>query len=147
MKGGPINLPRAVMAGLAAAVVLDTTAQVAWKLAVSAVPRRASLAAAAAQGASSPSFFAAMAALGAQLYNWIRVLARADLSFAQPITALGYVTVLAISGRWLHEPMPAPKLIGVGLILAGVFCISRTPLRTTRPASGRRTHALDSVSP
>ena len=38
-----------------------------------------------------------MVALVAQLANWLWVLAQADLSFAQPITALSYITVLAFS--------------------------------------------------
>ena len=61
----------------------------------------------------------------------MRVLARADLSFAQPFTALGYITVLAISAHSLHEQISAPKVLGVALILLGVFFISRTPFRTT----------------
>ena len=72
-----------------------------------------------------------MLAFGAQLFNWVRVLARADLSFAQPFTALSYISVLAISAHSLHENISTAKVLGVALILLGVFFISRTPFRTT----------------
>ncbi len=129
MNRAPTRMPGAVAAGLALAVVLDTAAQVAWKLAVPVDPRR-SLIGAVAATAASPWFYLTLAALVAQLVNWIRVLARADLSFAQPITALGYVTVLAVSGLALGERVPPAKVAGVALILVGVACISRTPFRT-----------------
>ena len=54
----------------------------------------------------------------------------ADLSFAQPFTALSYVTVLALSHLLLHEHLSAGRMGGVGLILTGVFLISRTPSTT-----------------
>ena len=56
-------------------------------------------------------------------------------SFAQPITALSYVTVLAISARFLHEDLPPSRLAGVGLILAGVWLVSRTPAETAEGAA------------
>lgn len=126
-----MKLPCALIGGLVLAIVLDTIIQVTWKLAVSGVPGDASLAATVRKAVANPYFWAAMAAFGAQLFNWVRVLARADLSFAQPFTALGYITVLAISAHSLHEQISAPKVLGVALILLGVFFISRTPFRTT----------------
>ncbi|MFI5336911.1 MAG: EamA family transporter [Opitutales bacterium] len=122
--------PAAVVVGLALAVVLDTFIQITWKLAVADVPGDPSLAAVLRGVLPNPLFVAAMLAFTAQLWNWMRVLARADLSFAQPFTALSYLTVLAISARSLHEPVGATRMIGVGLILLGVFLISRTPYRT-----------------
>jgi drug/metabolite transporter (DMT)-like permease len=136
MKRAQTKLPGAVVVGLMLAIVLDTFIQIAWKLAVSHVPGDASLAATARGAFSSPLFYAAMLAFGAQLYNWLRVLARADLSFAQPFTALSYISVLAISSHSLHENISASKMFGVVLIFLGVFFISRTPFYTAN-ASGR----------
>ncbi len=133
MHPATTRMPGAVAAGLALAVILDTAAQVAWKLAVPVDPGR-SLAGAVAAAVTSPWFGLALAALAAQLVNWLRVLARADLSFAQPFTALGYVTVLAVSGLALGERVPPARVAGVALILIGVACVSRTPVRT--PAAG-----------
>jgi drug/metabolite transporter (DMT)-like permease len=136
MKSGATKLPGAVIVGLVLAVVLDTIIQITWKVAVSGVPRDAPLAVAMVGVLSSPFFYAAMLAFGAQLWNWLRVLARADLSFAQPFTALSYITVLGLSSRWLHEHVSPAKGVGVSLILVGVFFISRTPFRTNHPDGG-----------
>lgn len=108
------------MAGLILAVALDTVIQLTWKLGVG----RGMLA--------SPWFWVAMLAFAVQLANWLRVLARADLSYAQPFTALSYLTVLALSRRYLHETVSGCQWLGVGLILAGVFLISRTPSLTPK---------------
>jgi drug/metabolite transporter (DMT)-like permease len=126
----PPKLPGAVVVGLILAIVLDTFIQITWKLAVSPIPSDASVVATTRGALSSPLFYAAMLAFGAQLFNWIRVLARADLSFAQPFTALSYISVLAISCHSLHENLSVSKMAGVAFILVGVFFISRTPFRT-----------------
>jgi drug/metabolite transporter (DMT)-like permease len=124
------KVPRPVVAGLCLAVVLDTVIQIAWKLAVSGIPAGASTAATLRGALSSPFFYAAMLTFGAQTWNWLRVLARADLSFAQPFTALSYLSVLTLSSHSLHESLSLTRVSGVGLILLGVFLISRTPSRT-----------------
>jgi drug/metabolite transporter (DMT)-like permease len=124
------KIPRPVVAGLCLAVVLDTAIQIAWKLAVSGIPAGASATATLAGALASPFFYAAMLAFGAQMWNWLRVLARADLSFAQPFTALSYISVLTLSSHSLHESLSLAKIAGVGLILLGVFLISRTPSLT-----------------
>ncbi len=140
MKRVPTKLPGAVVVGLVLAIVLDTFIQITWKLAVSPIPSDASVVATVHGALSSPLFYAAMLAFGAQLFNWMRVLARADLSFAQPFTALSYISVLAISCRSLGENLSVSKIFGVALILVGVFFISRTPFHTTRNDS--RTPAI-----
>jgi drug/metabolite transporter (DMT)-like permease len=130
MEHGESKLPVAVIVGIVLAIILDTIIQTTWKLAVAGVPESASLVSTAREAAANPWFWAAMAAFIAQLFNWMRVLARADLSFAQPFTALSYISVLAISAHSLHEDISAQKVLGVALILLGVVFISRTPFRT-----------------
>ena len=78
-----------------------------------------------------------MLAFAAQLLNWMRVLSRADLSFAQPFTALSTITVLAVSVLSLHERLSLFKIIVIGLVLLGVYFISRTPHRTGNAAGDR----------
>ena len=126
------RLPGAVIGGLALAVVLDTIIQIAWKIAVAGLPETAPLTAVARQVLANPFFYVAMIGFAAEFFNWLRVLAHADLSFAQPITALSYISVLAISSFWLHEAVSARKIAGVALILVGVACISRTTASTAR---------------
>ncbi len=127
-------VPPAVLAGLALAIVLDTVIQVTWKLSVAGLPADATLRATVSGVLSGPYFYVAMLAFGAQLFNWMRVLSRADLSYAQPFTALSYLTVLTLSSHTLHEHLTPARLCGVALILAGVFLISRTPHRTPEAA-------------
>lgn len=127
-RSGQLSL--AITVGLVLAVVLDTFIQIAWKMAVAGVPPTASLRRLTASVLASGWFYAAMLGFAAQLWNWLRVLARADLSFAQPFTALSYLTVLTLSHDLLHESLTATRLGGVTLILLGVYCVSRTPVRT-----------------
>ena len=115
------RIPGAVVGGLIAAVILDTVIQIAWKRAVGGIADGGSPVATLAAAAKSPFFFAAMAAFAAQFFNWLQVLKSADLSFAQPFTALSYVSVLTISHRSLHEDISAAKVFGVGLIFVGVL--------------------------
>lgn len=122
--------PAVVVVGLVLAVVLDTFIQITWKLAVADVPAGATAPATLRWVLSTPLFYAAMLAFAAQLWNWMRVLARADLSFAQPFTALSYLAVLGISARSLDEHISVARGVGVALILLGVFLISQTPFRT-----------------
>ena len=124
------RLPAAVVVGLCLAVALDTLIQITWKLAVAGAPADASVTATLRTVLANPWFAVAMVAFAAQLWNWTRVLARADLSFAQPFTALSYLTVLGVSARSLHETISPARGAGVALILLGVFLISRTPFRT-----------------
>jgi drug/metabolite transporter (DMT)-like permease len=126
-----MKMPRSVWVGLMLAIVLDTVIQIFWKLAVSHIPQDASAMSTARAALHAPAFYAAMGAFAAQLFNWTRVLARADLSFAQPFTALSYITVLAFSSHSLHEHVSLIRILGVAMIFLGVYFISRTPHETT----------------
>jgi drug/metabolite transporter (DMT)-like permease len=54
------------------------------------------------------------------------VLSLADVSLAQPITALGYVTVACMSYLLWHETLTIVQIIGIGSILIGVSLVSST---------------------
>ncbi len=70
-----------------------------------------------------------------QFGNWMSILARADLSYSQPITALSVVTVTASSYVLLGEHVTSLRLVGMLLILTGVWFISMTEQRTTADSS------------
>jgi len=132
MRAG-MKIPLSVIAGLILVVVLDTFVQISWKFALSGIPVSASAAATTRQVFSGIFFYLALLALGAQFFSWMHILSKTDLSFALPITALSYLTVLAVSNRALHESVSATKLAGVALILVGVYFITRTSYRTASP--------------
>lgn len=120
--------------GIALTIVVDTLVQVAWKYALDGIPTTASFAVVARTVAINPVFYLAMLAFAAQLFIWLRLLAESDLSFAQPLTAVSYISVLAISHHSLNETISGSKLTGVALIFIGIYFITRTPHRTTAPA-------------
>jgi drug/metabolite transporter (DMT)-like permease len=68
-----------------------------------------------------------------QLWNWLDVLERSDLSYSQPITSLSLITVLAFSVAFLGERLDLLKVAGIALILAGVWFISRGPHHSHAP--------------
>ena len=58
-----------------------------------------------------------------QFLDWIYVLGNADLSFAQPFTALSYVVVSGCAVAFFHEHLTPFRVVGIGLILAGVVLV------------------------
>jgi drug/metabolite transporter (DMT)-like permease len=57
---------------------------------------------------------------------WLVVLSRESLSFAYPFASLTYVLILVFDFAILNEPLSALRWGGVGLIIAGLFLVSRT---------------------
>ena len=52
---------------------------------------------------------------------WMAALTRFELSYAYPFMSLSFVLVLGLSVPFLHEAITAPKIIGMGLIVAGII--------------------------
>lgn len=119
-------MPPVLVAGLVAAIVLDTLLQVAWKQAALTLPGGLSLIGVIGVVLHQPLFLLVGVLFVAQMINWLNVLDKADVSFALPITALSYVSVAAVSGFILHEPITLPRIAGIALILAGVVLVARS---------------------
>ncbi len=126
------RLPPALVAGLVAAIVLDTLLQVLWKTAALGLPAASSPALLVAAVLHQPLFLVVGLLFVAQMVNWLMVLDKADVSFALPITALSYVSVAAVSALILHEHITWQKMAGIALILGGVVLISRSGYDTRR---------------
>ena len=58
-----------------------------------------------------------------QFLDWLWVLGNADLSFAQPFTALSYVAVSGCAVAFFHERLTVLRVMGIGCILAGVALV------------------------
>lgn len=56
---------------------------------------------------------------------WMAAMTKLPISLAYPLTSLGYVLVLGLSCLLLGETFNAFKLVGVILIMAGVFVSSQ----------------------
>ncbi len=128
----PRKVPLRVVLGLVAAVALDTILQIFWKTAAVKLPSETGSAMSLLAIFREPLFLLVVCIMLVQLINWMAVLAHSDLSFAQPFTALSYISVGAISAIFLNEPIDAQQALGVACVLAGVYFISRTDHMTDR---------------
>ncbi len=120
-----------VVIGLSIAIVLDTIVQLCWKLAVvrsghDDAPLLDLLNAMLHQ----PLTYLLLVLFIAQFVNWIIVLGKADLSYAQPITAMSYVLTCFGSAALFGDRLPPQRWLGIALILGGVWFVSRTAHRT-----------------
>ena len=69
-----------------------------------------------------------------QLVNWLKVLEHADLSYAQPITSLSYVSVCVLSAHLFGEHIGPAKAAGILCIFSGVWLVSKgKPLADPAP--------------
>jgi multidrug transporter EmrE-like cation transporter len=55
---------------------------------------------------------------------WIFVLRKMELSVAYPMVSLGYVFVMFFSACFLQEGLYLTKLLGTGMIVAGVIVLN-----------------------
>lgn len=118
------KLPLRLTLGLALAVALDTVVQIFWKSGADAIP--VNTAADALTLAQHPLILAVIVLRVCQLVNWLMVLAHADLSYAQPITSLSYVSVCILSVVYLNEKVDSLELMGITFMLAGVWFVCST---------------------
>ena len=54
---------------------------------------------------------------------WMAVLSQADLSYAYPLAATGYILIAILSWIFFKEPLTAAKIGGILLIIIGVIMI------------------------
>ncbi len=59
-------------------------------------------------------------------FLWIIILSRIDLSVAIPMSALNYILIPAFAVLFLKEQMPPLRWVGIAVIIAGVFFISKS---------------------
>jgi drug/metabolite transporter (DMT)-like permease len=133
MTVSDLSAKRLVFFGLVVAIALDTAGQLLWKLAATRLPASLSPAVLLAAVVHDPLPLLVVGVFLVQLVNWLLVLERADLSYAQPITALSYVSVGLLSAAWFGESLDTAKLIAIGLILVGVILVSAGPPASRTP--------------
>jgi len=126
------RFPIRLVIGLAVAIALDTALQLVWKTGVADLPDASSLRELAVAVARHPIFILVVALMAAQLGNWLKVLDHADLSYAKPFTSLSYVTVCVLSVVILGEHIAALQIVGIAIVVAGVWCVSQTGRTTLR---------------
>ena len=126
-----LSLRLRLVLGLATAILLDTGVQIFWKIGVIDIPDSVLPWELLGAVIERPIFLVVVALMVAQLFNWLHVLSLADLSFAKPFTSLSYVTVSVVAAIWLGERLHIVQIAGIGIIIAGVWCVSRSkPVET-----------------
>lgn len=58
------------------------------------------------------------------LFTWLALISKVNLSFAHPMTSLVYVTIPLCASWLLHEQLSWHQIIGIVIIVVGVFIIS-----------------------
>jgi drug/metabolite transporter (DMT)-like permease len=121
-----VRVPLRLVIGLAVAIALDTGLQLVWKAGIAGIPDTTSVWETIVAVALNPIFILVVVLMAAQLVNWLKVLDHADLSYAKPFTSLSYVTVCFLSVLLLGEHVAAMQIVGIIVVIAGVWCVSMT---------------------
>jgi drug/metabolite transporter (DMT)-like permease len=61
----------------------------------------------------------------------LALLSRADLSYVQPVTSIGYILIALLGHFALRERISWERWLGICVIAAGVMLVGKTPTRTT----------------
>lgn len=60
------------------------------------------------------------------LFIWLMVLSRVDLSFAYPLTSLGYIFTAIIGYAFLNEGLSITRFVGILIIIIGVYLVAKS---------------------
>jgi len=76
--------------------------------------------------AFEPHIMGGMACYACSLVVWIMALSRVPVSIAYPMLSIGYVVNAFIAWQWFGEPLATQKLLGIGIIIVGVYLVARS---------------------
>jgi len=57
---------------------------------------------------------------------WVLALSRVDVSIAYPMLSIGYIVNAIAASHLFNEPMGLGKIIGIGVIILGVYILARS---------------------
>jgi len=57
---------------------------------------------------------------------WILALSRVDVSIAYPMLSIGYIVNAVAAWHLFDEPMNLGKVVGIGVIIVGVYILARS---------------------
>ncbi len=75
---------------------------------------------------SSPWLLLGVALQATFFFTYLALLSRADVSLVLPMTAVDYIVVALLAQWLLGEAVTPARWAGIGLIVAGVFLVSRS---------------------
>ena len=74
----------------------------------------------------NPYVFIGMLCYVVNVFLWFDIVSKENLSYVYPFLSLAYAAVVLASALVLGEQLSWQRLIGVGVIMAGVFIVSQT---------------------
>lgn len=74
----------------------------------------------------SPFIWVGLIAYGFSLVVWLVALSRVDVGLAYPMLSIGYILVAIAGHFWLQEPLTMERMLGIIVIMVGVFLLTRT---------------------
>jgi drug/metabolite transporter (DMT)-like permease len=73
-----------------------------------------------------PALWLALSAYGLSVVVWLVALSRVPVSQAYPMLSMGYVINIGLAWWLLGEVPNAQRVIGIGVIVAGVVLVARS---------------------
>jgi len=100
-------------------VLLNAAAQLLLKAGTNAMPLGVRL-------AIGPHIVAGLACYVVSVVVWIVALSRVPVSIAYPMLSIGYVVNAIAAWYLLGEAVTPMRLVGIGIIVLGVFIVARS---------------------
>jgi multidrug transporter EmrE-like cation transporter len=100
-------------------VLLNAAAQLLLKTGTNAMPLGLRL-------AIEPHILAGLACYVVSVVVWIVALSRVPVSIAYPMLSIGYVVNAIAAWYLLGEAVTPMRLVGIGIIVFGVFIVARS---------------------
>lgn len=76
--------------------------------------------------ATQPYIVAGIGCYVVSVVVWILALSRVEVSVAYPMLSVGYVLNALAAWYWFGEAVTPARLIGIGIIILGVFIVARS---------------------
>ena len=125
----PSNLSLHVVCLIALLLLLDTCAQIFFKIGVTQLGEfptgsLSNILYYSVQLAQNIFVISGVVALIFAFFTWLILISKVDLSFAHPMTSLVYATIPLSASLMLNEPLHWNQMIGISIIVLGVFIVS-----------------------
>lgn len=78
------------------------------------------------QIATQPPIIGGLACYAVSVVVWIMALSRVEVSIAYPMLSIGYVVNAFAAWYLFGETLSLMKLLGIGIIVVGVYIVSRS---------------------
>ncbi len=75
--------------------------------------------------AKIPEILLGVFLFGLSCLLWIKVLTKAELSYAYPMVSLGYINVALLSYFLFNEKFTFAKIIGIAMVITGVIVLNK----------------------